>query len=104
MWMIEVAGAISPILIGVSTFIINRKIDKREKRAEKRAEIRLKESRLQMELLLSNTKLTETIGFCLKKNKFNGELKQASDYCEQCKQNYKNFIKEQANEKINETN
>ena len=103
MGIVEFAGAISPILIGVSTYIINKKIDKREKQIEARTEVRLQESHLQMELLLANTKLTETIGVCLKKNKFNGELKEASEYCEETKRKYKKFIKDQANKKINET-
>ncbi len=93
---------LTPVIFGVFTFIINHKIDKNDKKAESRAELRRKESFYQVELLLSNTNLTHTIGDCMKKGKFNGELTQAVLKCRESEEKYRKFLKETAIKKLEE--
>lgn len=100
--IIEFLQWVTPIVFGVFTYIINKKIDRNIKKSERRAELRRKETLFQTELLLSNTNLTKTIGDCLKKGKFNGELKKAVKVCEEAENNYRTFLKQTAIEKIQE--
>lgn len=85
--IITTIGAIVVAMVGKSVANHNKKMDAQ-------AEERVKESRLQLEMMSANTSLTLGVAMALKHGHCNGEVEQGIKEVKEAQDNYKKFLEE----------
>lgn len=82
-------------ITGFCFWLIQRKLDKREKRAEQREEARKDHEILLVKSVGASIALGEAVAIALKNQKCNGETEAALEYAKQIKHEQKDFLTEQ---------
>lgn len=92
---IRLFWAILPaILVGVIMYWFNQSMHEREKNADRRAELRRKESLLALKMQMANGKLAYAVAMAHKRGKPNGEVEEGIEAYEEVKKEYYDFINE----------
>ena len=92
--MIDIVCAAIAAWAALACAIITSTNARRHKKAEMRAELRSRESRLMLDMIYANSQLTIGTALAIKKGYSNGELDAGLDAVRNCDEKYQEFLQE----------
>lgn len=93
-------GCTQTLITSLLVYYIKKQMDIREEKAEKELEIRKKESRLSLQMMVTGNKLAKATAMALKRGKPNGEVEEVLEAYDKAEQDYFDFINNQFVETI----
>jgi hypothetical protein len=93
---------VQTVFISTIIYFLQRKFKRSEEEAEKHAETRKKESRLNLNMTMATMSLSYATALAIKKGKVNGEVEEGIRAFRKAKQDYMDFLNEQAIENLDE--
>jgi len=100
MWVLQSAQMIA---VSVIVFVLQNRVMKKITEANNRAESRKTESLLSLNLMYATAELASATAVALKRGQTNGETEEAMKTCEKAKKRYIQFLHEQAEDHLHET-
>lgn len=88
-----ICAAISAVA-AISCTIFSLRTTRSQKRADHRAELRASESRLMLDMINANSKLTIGTAVAIKNGKANGEIEKGLQAVKDCEDKYEKFLQE----------
>lgn len=92
--MTDIICAAISALAALSCTFVSVRSSKNQKRADKRAELRASESRLMLDMINANSKLTIGTAVAIKNGKSNGEIEKGLQAVKECEDKYEKFLQE----------
>ena len=92
----EIVSIIITGIFGVIVAIIETRNNRERKRTEARAERRAKENRLSMEMMFTNSEMTDVLCLALQGGKINGNVEEARQKAKTAREAYQSFLRDQA--------
>ncbi len=92
--MIDIISASIAAVAAMVCALISASSSRRHKRQEARAELRAKESRLMLDMISANIKLSTGTALAIKRGRANGELEEGLCAVRSCDEKYQQFLEE----------